>query len=87
MLAVGQRLLILDEPTFGQDRLTAQSLMEDLVELNRQGVVILMITHDMRLVRRYAHRAAVLLEGRIALEGTPDHLFSQPELLDAAQLR
>ncbi len=87
MLAVGQRLLILDEPTFGQDRNTAHALMGLLRDLNRQGVTILMITHDMRLVRRYARRVLVLLKGRLAFDGSPEHLFALPELLAAAHLR
>jgi energy-coupling factor transporter ATP-binding protein EcfA2 len=87
MLAAGQQVLILDEPTFGQDRRTAYALMDALAELNRQGVVILIITHDLRFVRRYARRVAVLLEGRIAFSGTPGELFARSELLSAARLQ
>jgi energy-coupling factor transporter ATP-binding protein EcfA2 len=86
MLAVGQRMLILDEPTLGQDRRTTQALMESLSALNRQGVTILIITHDMRLVRSYAQTAAVLLEGRIAFVGQPGVLFEMEELMRAARL-
>ncbi len=86
MLAAGQRLLILDEPTFGQDRCTSEALMDSLVDLNRRGVTILMITHDMRLVRRYARLAAVLDRGQITFQGPASALFDQPELLAEAQL-
>ncbi len=65
MLAAGQRLLILDEPTFGQDRNTAYALMERLRALNREGVTIVMITHDERLAREYARRKVVLADGRV----------------------
>ena len=71
MLAAGQRLLILDEPTFGQDRNTAYALMEQLRTLNRQGVTIVMVTHDRRLSREYARRAVVLQAGRVVYDGLP----------------
>jgi len=86
MLAVGQRMLILDEPTLGQDRRTTSALMDSLAGLNRQGVTILIITHDMRLVGGHAQQAAVLLDGRIAFVGPPRALFRNPELMHAARL-
>ncbi len=69
MLAVAPRLLILDEPTFGQDRNTAYALMDLLLELNREGITIVMITHDTRLVRQYARHVAVLERGRLVWHG------------------
>ncbi len=69
MLAAGQRLLILDEPTFGQDRNTAYALMDRLRALNQQGVTIVMITHDERLAREYARRKVVLAEGQVVYDG------------------
>ena len=86
MLAVGQRMLILDEPTLGQDRRTTSALMDSLAGLNRQGVTILIITHDMRLVGGHAHQAAVLLDGRIEFVGSPQVLFRKTELMHAARL-
>ncbi len=65
MLAAGQRLLILDEPTFGQDRNTAYALMDRLRALNQQGVTIVMITHDERLAWEYARRKVVLADGKV----------------------
>jgi energy-coupling factor transporter ATP-binding protein EcfA2 len=87
MLAAGQKLLILDEPTFGQDRRTASALMDSLVDLNRRGVTILMISHDMRLVRNFADRVAVLVDGQIIFTGPPEEAFTRPDILDAARLR
>jgi energy-coupling factor transporter ATP-binding protein EcfA2 len=86
MLAVGQRMLILDEPTLGQDRRTTQTLMESLSALSRQGVTILIITHDMRLVGSYAQLAAVMLDGQIAFVGQPQVLFQNRSLMRAARL-
>ncbi len=87
MLAVGQQILILDEPTFGQDRNTAHALMERLQHLHAAGVTILAITHDMQLVADYAESAAVLVDGEVRFQGTPHALFAAEELAAAADLR
>jgi len=76
MLAGGPRLLIFDEPTFGQDRNTAYALMDLMLDLNREGVTIVVITHDMRLVRQYARHVLLLQEGRLAFHG-PTEVFFQ----------
>jgi energy-coupling factor transport system ATP-binding protein len=68
-LALRPRLIILDEPTLGQDWGHLQQMMEFLVWLNRQGKAILLITHDYKLVYRYAHRVILMDEGRISLDG------------------
>jgi energy-coupling factor transport system ATP-binding protein len=86
MLAVGQRMLILDEPTLGQDRRTTLALMDSLAALGRQGVTILIITHDMRLVGSYAQSAAVLIDGRVAYVGPPHALFQDEKLMRSARL-
>jgi energy-coupling factor transport system ATP-binding protein len=87
MMAAGQRLLILDEPTYGQDRKSTLALMDSLAGLNRRGVTIIVITHDLRFVRRYADTAAVLVDGRIAFQGSPAQLFRRPQVLSRARLR
>lgn len=86
MLTGGQQVLVLDEPTFGQDRETAESLMGSIEELNAGGVTVLMVTHDMGLVARYAHRVVVLVGGRLVFTGSPRELFARPDLLEAAGL-
>lgn len=86
MLAMGQEILILDEPTFGQDERNAAALMGMLRDLNAQGKTVVMITHDMRLVAEYARRTAVMMAGRIEFFGEPHQLFQQPELLAQAHL-
>jgi energy-coupling factor transport system ATP-binding protein len=68
-LALQPQLLILDEPTLGQDWGHLQRLMDFLVCLNRRGVAVLLITHDFKLVHRYAQRVALMEAGRITLEG------------------
>jgi energy-coupling factor transporter ATP-binding protein EcfA2 len=68
-LALRPRLLILDEPTLGQDWGHLQQLMEFTAQLNRQGTAILLITHDYKLVYRYARRVIVMKDGRITHDG------------------
>ena len=70
-LALGPRLLILDEPTLGQDWGHLQRLMDYLVTLNSQGTAILLITHDYKLVHHYARRVLLMKNGRIMLDGYP----------------
>jgi energy-coupling factor transporter ATP-binding protein EcfA2 len=86
MLAVGQQILILDEPTFGQDQRNAEALLDLLCTLHAEGSTIMMVTHDMSLVARYAHHVAVMNDGRIIYHGTPAELFVQPDLLAQAHL-
>jgi len=86
MLAVGQRLLVLDEPTFGQDRLTTERMIARWKRLRDEGVTILFITHDMRLVLEVADLAAVLSDGRTISQGDVETLYERYELLDRANL-
>jgi energy-coupling factor transport system ATP-binding protein len=68
-LALRPRLVMLDEPTLGQDWGHLQRLMDFLAALNRAGTTILLITHDYKLVHRYARRVLVLEAGRLAHDG------------------
>jgi energy-coupling factor transporter ATP-binding protein EcfA2 len=68
-LSLRPRLLILDEPTMGQDWGHLQRLMDFLSTLNAQGITILLITHDYKLVHHYASRVIWLEAGRIRLDG------------------
>lgn len=71
VLALQPRLVILDEPTMGQDWRHLSTFMDFLVELNRTGCTILLITHDYKLVHRYARRILLLRDGRIVADGAP----------------
>ena len=71
-LGLRPRLLILDEPTLGQDWGHLQRLMDFLTFLNRQGTAILLISHDYKLVHRYARRVYMMKKGRIHLAGQFD---------------
>ena len=78
-IAMKPKMLILDEPTSGQDPWEAQTLMELLTGLNRQGITIMLVTHDMELIAGYASRAVVLHQGRKVFDGTPATLFAGNE--------
>lgn len=71
VLSLQPRLLILDEPTMGQDWGHLSRFMASLVALNKRGQTILLITHDYKLVCRYAQRILVLEKGRIVADGVP----------------
>jgi len=71
VLALRPDLLILDEPTMGQDWGHLSAFMEHVGRLNGRGMAILLITHDYGLVHRYAQRVLLLRDGRIAAEGSP----------------
>lgn len=74
-IAMNPQMLILDEPTSGQDPWEAENLMELLVSLNKQGITIILVTHDMELISQYATRAVVLDRGIKVFDGTPEDLF------------
>lgn len=80
-LALNPRTLILDEITNGQDALEKEGMMSYLQAINEdRGITIMLISHDMDIVRRYAKRAIVLHYGKKVFDGTPRELFdgSQP---------
>lgn len=80
-LALNPRTLILDEITNGQDALEKESMMRYLQAINeKRGITIVLISHDMDIVRRFAKRAVVLHHGNKVFDGTPQELFngSQP---------
>lgn len=79
-------LLCLDEPTFGQDARTRRALMEELRSHQLRGAAVVISTHDMELVSRYATRVVAMVGGRIIFDGTPEALGRETEVLQAARL-
>jgi energy-coupling factor transporter ATP-binding protein EcfA2 len=69
------RLILLDEPTTGQDRRSLSGLLDMLSRLNRQNNTTLMITHDMDIVAAYATRVIVMAAGEIIFDGPPVDVF------------
>jgi len=81
IVAMRPEVLIFDEPTTGQDYVGRYRLCEIARQLNDRGTTVIMITHDMDLVARYARRAVVLGLGRVLADGPTREVFRQPELL------
>lgn len=86
MTVLGQPLLLLDEPTLGQDSTYTATLMTLLKKLHAQGTTIVLVTHDMNLVATYAHHVVVLEKGHILFQGTPQALFETPQVLREGHL-
>ncbi|MEM1547103.1 MAG: ABC transporter ATP-binding protein [Candidatus Methanomethylicia archaeon] len=86
MLIVEPNILILDEPTFGQDEQNSRYIMELLKNLNEKGKTIIMITHDMNLVAKYAKKVAVMSNGEIIFNGTIEELFERDDIMSNAKL-
>jgi energy-coupling factor transport system ATP-binding protein len=86
-LVAGAPVLVLDEPTFGQDRARADELLSLLSELNAEGTTIVVVTHDMQLVTDYADRTVVLADGRVLAEGPTTGIFADDALIARAGLR
>jgi len=87
MLVGNPQVLIVDEPTYGQDRAMTRTLMALLTDLRERGVTIVMITHDMRVVEEYTERVLVMSAGEILFDGSPGELFDQGDILEKASLR
>ena len=87
ILVLNPKIIILDEPTAGQDLFHYREIMEFLKQLHDYGITIIFITHDMYLMLEYTDRAYVFNEGNLISEGEPDKIFSNKELLKEANLK
>jgi len=80
-------VLVLDEPTAGQDRRSRDALGQLLADLRRRGHTIVLVTHDLEFAEEHADRWAVMTDGRIIAAGLPDVIMHHPTTLAAAGLR
>ena len=87
ILVLGPDVLVLDEPTAGQDQRNYTEIMDFLDELHQKGHNIVMITHDMQLMLDYSDRAVVVMDGQVLADLTPAELLTQPEILRRANLK
>ena len=87
ILVLGPDVLVLDEPTAGQDQRNYTEIMDFLDELHQKGHTIVMITHDMQLMLDYSDRAVVVMDGQVLADLTPAELLTQPEILRRANLK
>lgn len=82
VLAMKPKYLILDEPTAGLDPKGREEFLELAADLHRSGQTVVMVSHSMDDIARYAQRMIVLEHGTIRLEGAPQQVFSNPEILE-----
>ncbi len=87
ILVLDPRILILDEPTAGQDFRHYTEIMEFLVEVNKLGVTIILITHDMHLMLEYTPRAIVLADGRKIADTTAAEVLTDARVIAEANLK
>jgi energy-coupling factor transporter ATP-binding protein EcfA2 len=80
-LTLDPKVLVVDEPTTGQDYSRAKVVMELCKKLNETGKTIIIISHNMDLIAEYCRYVYVLKDGSLLIEGTPKRVFSQPEKL------
>lgn len=86
VLAMEPSVLVLDEPSAGLDPRAKEFLLQDIKHLNEQGKTIIMISHNMDDVARFAKRVLVMKKGKIVLDGTPSEVFQNIEELEAMGL-
>ena len=84
ILVLKPEIIILDEPTAGQDYKTYTDIMNFLDSLQKQGHTIVMITHDMQLMLEYSDRCLVVVEGKIIADDNPVTILNQKDLLESA---
>ena len=87
ILVLGPKILILDEPTAGQDFRHYTEIMDFLEEINELGVTIILITHDMHLMLEYSPRALVLSGGKIVGDTAASVILTDEEIIAKANLK
>ncbi|QAT43920.1 energy-coupling factor ABC transporter ATP-binding protein [Aminipila luticellarii] len=87
IIAMKSEIIIFDEPTAGLDPLNAEMLEEVLGKLSSEGKTMLISTHDVDFVYRWAERVLVFNEGKIIADGTPFEIFQEIEILKQANLK
>ena len=86
-LSLEPEIIILDEPTAGQDFKHYNEIMEFLLKLNKKGVTIIMITHDMHLMLEYTDRSIVLSDGEKIAEDKAFRILTDNEVIERANLK
>ena len=87
ILVLKPEMILLDEPTAGQDLKHYTEIMDFLSELNRQGVTVVLITHDMHLMLEYTPRAIVFHAGQVIADMSAAQVLNSPEIVEAAHLK
>ena len=87
ILVLKPEMILLDEPTAGQDLKHYTEIMDFLSELNSRGVTVVLITHDMHLMLEYTPRAIVFHAGRVIADKSAAEVLNSPEIVEAAHLK
>lgn len=87
ILVLKPEIILLDEPTAGQDLKHYTEIMDFLSELNRQGITVVLITHDMHLMLEYTPRAIVFNAGQVIADRSAAEVLNSPEIVEAAHLK
>ena len=87
ILVLEPKIIILDEPTAGQDYHHYTEIMKFLEKINKMGVTIIMITHDMHLMLEYTPRAIVLLDGKVIADTKASIVLTDTDLVSKANLK
>lgn len=87
ILVLNPEMILLDEPTAGQDLKHYTEIMDFLLQLNRQGVTVVLITHDMHLMLEYTPRAIVFHGGRVVADASAAQVLNSPDIVEIAHLK
>ena len=87
ILVLNPEMIILDEPTAGQDFKHYTEIMEFLADLNKKGVTILMVTHDMHLMLEYTNKVIALSKGEKIADNVPAYILTNKEIIEKANLK
>ncbi|MDZ4992681.1 ATP-binding cassette domain-containing protein [Clostridium perfringens] len=87
ILVLNPKVIILDEPTAGQDYKHYNEIMEFLLKLNKKGVTIILITHDMHLMLEYTDKAIVISNGEKIADTTSAEILTDKEVIEKASLK
>ena len=87
ILVLNPEIILLDEPTAGQDQRHYREMMDFLDQLNAKGHTIVMITHDMQLMLDYSDRAVVVVDGQIIEDASPAEILSDVAVIEQASLK
>jgi energy-coupling factor transport system ATP-binding protein len=79
-------IILLDEPTYGQDRRRCYDLMQEMNRLNAKGTTVVFITHNMRLVAEFANHVIALKDGKVVYDGDKHPFFSDRKILNELAL-
>ncbi len=87
ILVLEPEMILLDEPTAGQDFRHYTEIMDFLQQLNRQGITVVLITHDMHLMLEYTPRAVVFHDGHVIADKSAAQVLNDPEIVAQAHLK